>query len=51
MQHLLEKLESEGPPPQAAAVFRDIMGKKYNWDVIAESYARLFQSVGDHITG
>ena len=45
VQRLLEKLESEGVPPQAAAFFREIMEKKYNWDVVAESYARLFQEV------
>ena len=42
VQMLLEKLESEGPPPQAGAFFREIMKKKYNWDVVADSYARLF---------
>jgi glycosyltransferase involved in cell wall biosynthesis len=42
VQQLVEKLESEGPPAQASAVFRDIMKNKYNWEVIAGSYARLF---------
>lgn len=42
VQQLVEKLESEGPPAQASAVFRDIMKNKYNWDLIADSYARLF---------
>ena len=51
VQQLLEKLESEGRPLQVSTVFRDIMKNKYNWDVIADSYARLFQSVVDHITG
>jgi glycosyltransferase involved in cell wall biosynthesis len=39
----VEKLETEGFPLGVAAEFRDIMRKKYNWDVIADSYAELFR--------
>jgi glycosyltransferase involved in cell wall biosynthesis len=45
LQQLLEKLEAQGLPPEAARIFRDIMKNKYNWDVIADSYARLFREV------
>ena len=45
LQQLLEKLESEGPPPQASTVFSDIMKNKYNLDIIADSYARLFHEI------
>jgi glycosyltransferase involved in cell wall biosynthesis len=45
VQQLLERLEAEGPPPQAVTIFRDIMKNKYNWDIVADSYARLFQEM------
>lgn len=43
VQQLIEKLETEGPPQDAIEAFRNLMKNKYNWDVIAENYARLFQ--------
>jgi hypothetical protein len=42
VRHLVEKLETEGPPPQAAALFRHIMKNKYNWDMIADNYGQAF---------
>jgi len=43
LQQLVEKLEAVGPPAKVSNFFRDIMKKKYNWDLIADSYAELFR--------
>jgi glycosyltransferase involved in cell wall biosynthesis len=45
LQQLVEKLEAEGPPPQAPALFREIMDRKYNWDIIADRYASIFHKI------
>jgi len=45
LQQLLEKLEAGGPPAQASTLFRDIMKNKYNWDLIADNYTRLFYDI------
>ena len=43
LQQLVDELEALGPPAKVSNSFRDIMKKKYNWDVIADSYAKLFR--------
>lgn len=45
LQQILEKLEAEGPPRQFPEVFRNLMKRKYNWEVIADSYTGLFLDV------
>ena len=42
VKRLLGKLESEGPPEKTTAIYKEIMESKYNWEVVADSYAGLF---------